>query len=395
MKLKFLTTLLAFFPCLLISQEVPKAEVYLLTCGPGTEIYSVYGHSALRIVVPERNSDIVYNWGVFDFSTPNFAWRFARGRLDYSLGVSSYESFLRDYYMEKRWVLEQKINIDSAQTAKLFALIAENLKPENINYRYDFFYDDCSTRIRDLLEKAVGEDLIYPPDEPRSSLPTFRDLISKYEKGYHWRRAGIDLLIGTEGDKKASFRDMMFLPVEMKDGLSETNIRREGKLIPLLSNPVLALDFESPVVRGNMLTGPFLVFGFLLVLCIALTGLFRGKKINRVIDIVVFSIFSILALLMIFFNLFTDHQQLKTNLNIFWLSPFIILCLISLILNKDWKLWFRIVFFLSLGFLAFLVILPQDINNSFVPLIGMLIVRSSIRSGFSWNPLTIPYLTQL
>lgn len=395
MKLKYLTILLSFLPSLSISQEVPKAEVYLLTCGPGTEIYSVYGHSAIRIVLPEKNSDLVYNWGVFDFSTPNFAWRFARGRLDYSLGVNSYESFLRDYYLEKRWVTEQRINIDSAQTSKLFELIAENLKPENINYRYDFFYDDCSTRIRDLLEKAVGEGLIYPPGQPQSNLPTFRDLISKYEKGYYWRRAGIDLLIGTEGDKKASFRDRMFLPVEMKDGLSETSIRREGKLIPLLSNPVLVLDFEPPVVKKSMLTGPFLVFGLLLVICIALTGWLRQKKANLIIDSIVFSIFSLLALLMIFFNLFTDHQQLKTNLNIIWLSPFIILCLISLLLNKDWMVWFRIVFFLSVGFLAFLVILPQDINNSFVPLIGILIIRTSVRAGFSWNPLTIPYLTQL
>lgn len=395
MKFKYLALLLALIPSLTISQEVPKAGVYLLTCGPGTEIYSVYGHSALRIVIPEKKIDSVYNWGVFDFSTPNFAWRFARGRLDYSLGVSSYESFLRDYYMEKRWVAEQRINIDSEQTAKLFELIAENLKPENINYRYDFFYDDCSTRIRDLLEKAVGKDLIYPPDEPRSSLPTFRDLISKYEKGYYWRRAGIDLLIGTEGDKKASFRDRMFLPVEMMDGLSAASIRRDGKLIPLLANPVLVLDFEAPVVNTSLITGPLLVFGLLLVICIALTGWQRDRKPNRIIDTIIFSIFSILALMMIFFNLFTDHQQLKANLNIIWLSPFIILCLVSLMLDKDWMIWFRIVFFLSAGFLACLFVLPQDINNSFVPLIGILIIRSSARAGFSWNPLTLPYLTQL
>jgi hypothetical protein len=395
MKLLYLSILFSFLPVMANSQEVAKAEVYLLTCGPGTEIYSVYGHSALRIIIPEKNSDIVYNWGVFDFSTPNFAWRFARGRLDYSLGVSSYESFLREYYMGKRWVVSQKINLDSAQTAKLFVLLEENLKPENINYRYDFFYDDCSTRIRDLLEKSLGDDLDYPPDASANELPTFRDLISKYEKGYVWRRAGIDLLIGTGGDKKASFRDRMFLPVEMKDGLSQTNIRREGKMIPLLTNPALVLDFESLVVKPNMLAGPFFIFGLLLIICIGLTGYFRGKKANNIIDIVVFSVFSILSVLMIFFNLFTDHQQLKSNLNIIWLSPFVILCLLSLVLKKDWRIWFRMVFFLSVGFLAFLVFLPQDINNSFVPLIGILIVRSSVRSEFSWNPLTIPYLTQL
>ena len=395
MKLKHLIILLAFLPSLSFSQEVGVADVYLLTCGPGEEVYSVYGHSALRIVIPEKNIDLVYNWGVFDFSTPNFAWRFARGHLDYSLGVSSYESFLREYYMEKRWVTEQRININSEQTAKLFELITENLKPENINYRYDSFYDNCSTRIRDLIEKAVGNDLIYSPDQAWKSLPTFRDLISKYEKGYYWRRAGIDLLVGVEADKKASFRDMMFLPLEMKDCLSETSIRHEGKLIPLLTNPVLVLDFAPPVVSQSILAGPMIVFGFLLIICIFLTGWLRDRKSNLVIDLIIYSIFSILALMMIFFNLFSDHQQLKTNLNIIWLNPFIIICLISLLFNKDWMIWFRLVFFISVGFLAFLVILPQNINNSFVPLIGILIVRTSTRAGFSWNPLTIPYLTQL
>lgn len=395
MKLKHLIILLAFLPSLSFSQEVGVADVYLLTCGPGEEVYSVYGHSALRIVIPEKNIDLVYNWGVFDFSTPNFAWRFARGHLDYSLGVSSYESFLREYYMEKRWVTEQRININSEQTAKLFELITENLKPENINYRYDFFYDNCSTRIRDLIEKAVGNDLIYSPDQAWKSLPTFRDLISKYEKGYYWRRAGIDLLVGVEADKKASFRDMMFLPLEMKDCLSETSIRHEGKLIPLLTNPVLVLDFAPPVVSQSILAGPMIVFSFLLIICIFLTGWLRDRKSNLVIDLIIYSIFSILALMMIFFNLFSDHQQLKTNLNIIWLNPFIIICLISLLFNKDWMIWFRLVFFISVGFLAFLVILPQNINNSFVPLIGILIVRTSTRAGFSWNPLTIPYLTQL
>jgi hypothetical protein len=112
-------------------------------------------------------------------------------------------------------------------------------------------------------------------------------------------------------------------------------------------------------------------------------------------DVVIFGVFSILALLMIFFNFFTDHQQMKWNLNILWLNPFVILCLISLLFKKEWQLWFRLVFFLAAGFLVFLVVLPQQINNAFVPLIITLILRSSVRANFSWNPLTIPYLTEL
>ena len=394
-KLKYLILLLILLGQELISQDVPGTDIYLLTCGPGTETYSVYGHSALRIVIPEKNSDVVYNWGVFDFATPHFVWKFAKGRLDYSLGISSYNNFLRDYFLEGRWVVSQKLNLETADIEKLFQLIAENLKPENLTYRYDFFYDDCSTRIRDLIEKTVGENLIFPPAEAKKDIPTFRYLTGEYEKVIPWTKTGIDLIMGSPGDKKASFRDRMFLPIELKKGLSELLIRRNGKMIPLLTNPEIAVDFKQPVFKEKLLTSPMLVLSLLLIIVIFLTGYFREKRANNIIDNVIFGIFSILALMMIFFNFFTDHHQMKWNLNILWLNPIIFLCFISLLLKKDWMIWFRVVFFMAAGFLALLVVLPQHINNAFVPLIIILILRSSIRAGFSWNPLTIPYLTEL
>jgi hypothetical protein len=396
MKGKFALLLLifAFLNQLISSQEKPEAEVYLLTCGPGTETYSVYGHSALRIVIPEKNSDIVYNWGVFDFSTPHFGWEFAKGRLDYMLGVSSYDGFLKEYYAEQRWVISQKANLESKDIEKLFILIADNLKPENVKYKYDFYYDNCSTRIRDLLEKAIGEDLIYPPEELKKDLRTFRNLTGDYEKVYPWTKLGIDLLIGSPGDKKASFRDRMFLPVGLKNGLSDLHIRRNGKMIPLLTNPDIVLDFEQPVLKEKLFTAPLFIFSLLLIIVIILSGLTRGKPGNTVIDICLFTGLSLLAILMIFSNFLTDHQQLRWNLNIIWLNPFLLLCLSSIVFNRNWYIWFRITFYLAAGFLLFIVILPQQINNAFVPVIMMLLLRSSIRAGFKWNPLKLPYLTE-
>ncbi|MFZ0280335.1 MAG: DUF4105 domain-containing protein [Bacteroidales bacterium] len=377
------------------SQESPKAEVYFLTCGPGLETYSVYGHSALRVVIPDEGSDLVFNWGVFDFNTRNFTWKFAKGRLDYMLGAISYESFLKDYINEKRWVISQKVNLEEAEIQKLFTLINENLKPENIKYRYDFFYDDCSTRIRDLFEKAVGDDLLYPLEEPKSDLRTFRQLTGEFQKGFPWYKFGVDLIMGSPGDKKASFRDMMFLPVYLQSGLSKLVIRREGKMIPLLRDPEVVVDSGQAAPEENFFTSPIFVFSLLLVILIAMTGLLRERKFNRLLDTFLFTLFSILAVMMIFFNFFTDHQQMRWNLNIIWLSPFTIVCLASLILNRDWKTWFRVVFFLSVACLALSPVLPQHLNNAFAPLIGIVIIRSSIRAGFSWNPLTLPYLTEL
>jgi len=393
-KFQYLSILFVFILQAASSQEQPRAEVYLITCGPGSEIYSMYGHSALRVVIPEEESDLVYNWGVFDFNTPNFAWKFAKGKLNYMLGVYPYDRFLKDYFSEERWVISQKFNLDSASIERLFQLLAENLKPENVKYKYNFYYDDCSSRIRDIIEKAVGDDLLYPPDEKKEQ-HTFRYLTGEYEKKYPWIKLGIDVLIGSPGDKKATFRDRMFLPDHLKNGLSELIIRREGKMIPLLADPETVLDFDQPVAKNKILTSPLFVISLLLIIVIILTGLLRRKAANNIMDIFLFTIFSFLAIMLIFANFITAHHELKWNLNILWLNPFIIVCLISLIMKRNWYKWFRVVFYSEVIFLALMVFLPQHFNNAFIPMIFMLLLRSSIRADFKWNPFTPPYLTQL
>jgi len=370
------------------SQPASDTVVYLLTCGPGTETYSVYGHSALRVVIADQKKDIVYNWGVFDFSTPNFAWKFAKGRLDYMLAAESLNSFLQGYFYEKRFVLSQKINLDAAETKKLLTLIDENIKPENVKYRYDFFYDDCSTRIRDLIENAIGSKLLYPPAET-GKRPTFRAMVGKYQASFPWLNFGINLIMGSPGDKKALWRDRMFLPIDMKNGLSEAVVNRSGKMIPLLRNPDVLLDFEGASVKQNFLTSPVVVFTLLMIFIIIISSFMSTRRANNITDIIIYSVFSVLSFLMIFFNFFTDHQQMKWNLNILWLNPLIPICLILIILNKKETFWFRILFFITTAFLVVHFILPQAFNVAFLPLMIILLVRSSVRSGLDWNPLSL------
>ncbi len=382
-----LTLFLSFiFPCL-YSQTGGDTLVYLLTCGPGVETYSIYGHSALRITYPDKKRDLVYNWGVFDFDTPNFAWKFAKGRLDYLLAVESMQGFTQTYFYEKRFVHCQKLNITRDETAGIVALINENLKPENIKYRYDFFYDDCSTRIRDLIEKAVGKKLLYPPPEVSKS-PKFRDLIGKAQTPLPWLNFGIDLLVGSHADKPAPYRDRMFLPYYLEKELSETVVNRNGKMVPLLQNPDVILDFVQPVIKKNFLLSPPGVLTVLFIIVMVISGLIRSKKSIYWFDITVFFVFSVLAGLMIFFNFFTDHIQTKWNLNILWLNPVIMICLILLIIKKEGIVWFRILFYILFAFLAVHFLLPQSFNIANLPLLLILLVRSLIRSGFEWNPLS-------
>jgi len=390
--MKKITLILAFIMASgyihLCSQINSGYRVYLITCAPGTETYSIYGHSALRIANPAAGADTVYNWGVFDFSTPHFAWKFAKGRLDYLLDGTTPQAFLGDYFYEKRSVYEQIINLEPEEILKLRSMIAENLKPENIKYRYDFFYDDCSTRIRDLLEKSVGSKLLYPPEEKKDQ-PTFRDMVGKYQRPYPWLKFGIDLIMGRPGERKTTLRDRMFLPIDLQSGLSQALVNRDGKLVPLLQNAETVLQFDSPVIKSRFYTTPVFLFTLTLVAIIIFLALNRKKCVNRILDLILFTAFSVLSILMIFFNFFTDHMQMRWNLNIIWLSPFVLICFVSLILNKEWQIWFRIVFYLCLVSFVLQLCFPGGYNAAFMPLVLILMIRCGARSGFSWNPLSL------
>lgn len=357
---------------------------YLITCGPGTEVYSIYGHSALRVV--NGNSDIVYNWGVFDFDTPNFAWKFAKGRLDYMLAYESFNDFLRSYFYEERYVLMQKINLTTEEKIRMLELISENLEPENLKYRYDFFYDDCSTRIRDLIENSVNRSLIYP-DEVQSTIPTFRQMLDKYQRPYPWLDFGIDLLLGQTADLKADVRDRMFLPIDMMEGLSSTVLHSDGSESPLLEKSELVLDFDPPVSRS--IPTPFFIFSILFLGILLVSLYVKSIPVINIIDIIIYFTFSLVSILLVFFNFFSDHEQLKMNFNLVWLNPLLILCLISLLMNRKDAVLFRLVFYLTAIFIAIHLFIPQGFNIANYPLILILLLRSMARSGFKWNPVVI------
>jgi hypothetical protein len=214
-------------------------------------------------------------------------------------------------------------------------------------------------------------------------------MVGKYQRPFPWLKLGVDLIMGTPGEKKVSNRDKMFLPLDMQEGLTEALINRNGRLIPLLQNPEIILDFETPVVKQRFFISPVFLFSLAFILLVVFYALNRNKTAVKVTDIVIFSIFSLLALLMIFFSFFTDHPQMKLNMNIIWLSPFVILCLAGVILNKEWFRWFRIVLFLCILSFIIQLIVPRAFNQAFIPLLLILMLRTSARAGFSRNPLSV------
>lgn len=177
----------------------------LLTCAPGEEIYSLFGHTAIRYEDPANGIDAVFNYGLFSFNTPNFIFRFSLGETDYQLGATDYAHFAAEYAFDGRSVWQQTLNLSKEEKAELIRLLQENYRPENRVYRYNFFYDNCATRPRDKIEESIIGKVIYP-SESQDGSRSFRDIVHQYCKGHPWARFGIDLCIGSEADRPITQR---------------------------------------------------------------------------------------------------------------------------------------------------------------------------------------------
>ncbi len=363
-----------------------STEVFLLTCLPGKTVVTVYGHSAIRIVKKSTGFDKVYSWGVYDFSTPHFAWKFAQGRLKYLLEEVSYENFLQQYLIEKRNVLSQRINLNKTEVEILLNLININMLPENRLYLYDFFYDNCATRIRDIIERTLSQRIIYPLEEEAGE-QTFRKRLNEAQSPLPWLSFGTDLLIGMKGDMKAGFRERMFLPEDLQKNLSLAQIRRKEEAILLLEKPILLLDFEKLTSAPAAKQTPIIYSSLLFLIVILLSIFFKSRKMANYIDMILFFSFSLLSILLLFFGFFTDHQVMRMNINLIWLNPFLIFALIALFIKKWSNFWFKIEFIISTVFLLTIPLFPQSINLTMLPLIIILAMRSGMRGWYFgyWN----------
>ena len=200
MKTSYFSLLLSLLLTLLPLTHISGAEndsirLSLLTCDPGEEIYSLFGHTAIRYEEPAKDIDVVFNYGLFSFNTPNFILRFSLGETDYQLGATDYDNFVSEYTLEGRNVHQQTLQLNDNEKAVLIHLLQENYLPENRVYRYNFFYDNCATRPRDIIEESIQGKIIYPPT-PKDYSKTYRDIVYQYCKGHPWSRFGIDLCTG-------------------------------------------------------------------------------------------------------------------------------------------------------------------------------------------------------
>ena len=189
----------------------PNAEISVITCAPGNELYSTFGHSAIRIKDPVHRIDKVYNYGTFNFETPGFYMKFIRGKLDYMLSVEPYQYFVMSYIKEKRAIKEQVLNLSFTQKSAIYKALEINAMPENMYYRYDFLKDNCSTRVLKIINNAIQNSLILPR-ELSGRKKTYREMLMPYLENKNWERFGINLALGLPVDNTVNIEESAFLP---------------------------------------------------------------------------------------------------------------------------------------------------------------------------------------
>ncbi len=358
----------------IIAQDSCRLRISLLTCSPGEELYSTFGHTALRVKDNATRSDIIFNYGTFEFG-PNFYTKFIKGQLRYFLSIENFADFAYSYQYESRSIQEQVLRLSCAEKEKLFAALQANAQEENKYYQYDFLFDNCTTRARDIVAGNTASPVIFhnilPPD-----IPSFRNQIHYYldKGGQYWSKLGIDLLLGAKLDKRVSNQQAMFLPDYLLKGFDSATINGQ----PLVISPQTILQMPSPLNKGSLFR-PFIIFSLLLFVIVILSFIQKtsSAKVLYAFDFLLFLIAGLIGLLLLFMWFGTDHNTTQNNYNLLWALPTHALMAFFILKKKDWvRKYFRTVMWLSILLLLAWAFLPQQMNNGFIPIVLLIIFRS-------------------
>lgn len=354
-------------------------QISLITCDPGDELYAAFGHNAIRVWEKDTNQDIVFNYGTFDFNTPFFYVKFTQRTLDYMLSISTYERFLIEYNYNERGVREQILDLNPEQIQQLVQFLHINYLPENRFYRYDFFYDNCATRIRDVMEQVLGKQLQWN-ENPAAEIKTFRNLIDEYVYRMPWADFGIDLALGAVIDRNATEHEKMFLPSYMEAAFARATIEGDGPTRPLVKQDQVVLDF--PVRETDFgLMNPYLIWWVFAIAVMLLTYFgYKFKKLFLGFDMAYFSILGIIGLVVVMLWFFTFHSQTKYNWNLLWAFPAHLVLGIGLWKNAS-KAWIKkyLLFALVIANVALLfwIFGFQSFHPSIIPLLLVIILRTN------------------
>jgi hypothetical protein len=380
--MKKLSILLLFIApvCLGQIQLSEEAEISVLTLGPWQgETFTAFGHSAFRVHDPLNRIDAAYNYGVFDFDQPNFYLNFARGNNMYMLGVMSYPHFEYAYMADNRYIHEQTLNLRPEEKQKLFDFLQWNARPENRSYLYDYFYDNCATKIPEVMLKVFGEAVVFDGSYITTDY-TIRELTDLYLQQQPWGDLGIDVGLGLPTDKIATPYEYMFLPDYVESAFAHASIYRDGKAEPLVERTQVIYE-SIPEVYAPGFFHPIMVFFiFLLISLIVSYGDLKRKRISMLFDGVVFGVVGFLGLCLLLLWTATSHEAAARNFNLLWALPTHLVAVIAFVRQPAWlKNYFLVVAIVSALLLLLWVVLPQKLHISLIPLVVALAFRSYVQ----------------
>ncbi len=352
-----------------------QVRISLITCGPGSDIYELEGHTGLRISTPQ--TDFVANWGMFDFNAPNFVGRFVMGKTDYQLGLIPTDMFLRSYGRQGRSVTEQELNLTPAQAMKVYDMVMENARPENRVYRYNYIHDNCATRPLFIIEKAVSPDsLSLPSTAEMAEIPTFRMAMRRFHANYPWYQFGIDLALGSGIDYPISDREQSFAPVTlcaMIDGATVHDGYGASRQLVCERTEILPQSQSGgPLAPTPWYLTPVAVFSLLAFIAALLSYRdIRRRKLSRWFDTIFYTLLGLTGCLSAFLVFISVHAATSPNMLLLWINPLCLIIPATIWLRRGLRVAALYQYVNLAGILTFAICWiagPQSGNVAFIPL---------------------------
>lgn len=356
--------------------SLDSVRISLLTCEPGSEIYALFGHSAIRYENPAKQEDWVFNYGMFSFKEPNFVMRFVKGETDYQLGVVPFRYFEAEYGMRGSSVYQQELNLTDAEKEKLAGLLFENYLPANRVYRYNYFYDNCTTRARDKIEESIQGKVVYPVSD---RVVSYRDILHEFTAGSEWSEFGIDLCLGSEADEPIDERKQMFAPFYMLAAARDAVIHRADTMMPFVRKETKIVDAvleDEPAFPLSPMACALLLLAVTVI--IVGRGLYKGRQCLAW-NVVMFLLQGLGGCIIVFLFFFSLHPTVGSNWLLILFNPLPLIYLPWLIgrgikQQKDPYHVYNAVVLTS--FILLMPFLPQEFNLTVLPLALNLLLLS-------------------
>lgn len=375
----YLVALFIIFPYKVSAQHQDSILISLLTCSPGNKIYTLFGHNGLRYQNLTRNIDIVFNYGVFDFDTPNFIYRFIKGDTDYQLGITTYHEFENEYLSRGSSIYSQELNLTKNEKYILVKSLEKNFLPENRYFRYNYFYNNCSTCAFEQIEKCVQGEVITPQSSKNNI--SFRSIIHEFTKPSLWAELGIDLCLGAESDDPIEYRKQIFAPFYLRDLMNSSHILDKDSVLRPLVNQEIKIKSGRSIEFKTQIT-PLSVFSIFLLLNILIAYLQIKQQIRFYFwDIILYGLQGGIGCIITFLFFISSHPTVNSNWLIFIFNPLPLIYLPRIIycdINKK-----NDIFFVFNSIIMFLFLLITPFIKQYINKVIILFILSLLINGIS------------